>query len=913
MVTNGTRLGPYEVVSPIGAGGMGEVYKARDTRLERSVAIKILPAEFAHNAQLRARFEREAKSISALNHPHICTLYDVGEAEVDVASPSSAALRLSSAESPASSRKIFYLVMEYIEGESLADRIAKGPLPLEQVIRYGVQIADALDRAHRAGIVHRDVKPGNVMLTKGGAKLLDFGLAKESESPAVQALTSFRTEKRSLTEEGTILGTFQYMAPEQLEGIEADARTDIFAFGAVLYEMVTGRRAFDGKSKASLIASILTAEPQSITKVLPASPAALDRLIRVCLNKDPDLRWQSARDLATELSWIEEAGGAGAPRRRGAKIAWIVAALAVLAALTSGVFLWRSRGLRLQEAPVRTFITPPPNYAFVFDGPGAPPAISPDGKTIVFGAAEAGKGRILWVRRLDSLVAQPLAGTEGAMFPFWSPDGRSIGFFADNALKKTEAAGGATVVVCTVADGRGGSWSADGSTIIFAGRYTPIYRVSSAGGTPVVITKLEPPMTSHRWPAFLPDGRHFLYLAALNGAVDPSNTICLGRIDGHLQKRLIAAANNPLYFERNIVFARDGILTAQPFDPKKLELAGDPVSLKEQQIATVQNFSRAALTLSDAGTLVYQTGVPVRDSQLTWYDRSGKPLGNVADAAPYHLVSLSPDESRVVVSYAAPSQTTQNLWLIDLVRGVKTRLTFGSTRDSWPLWSPDGKRIAYSTVSTAGASALMIRDLTNGSEEAVVRGGISSVPQPTSWSPGGENISYFAGGILTRADISWLSLADRKTHLYLGTPAIEAVGRFSPDGRWLAYQSNESGVMEVYLAPFPPTGAKWQVSNGGGVIPRWRSDGRELYYSKGGSPNTMLAVPITLGATPQIGQSQPLFQFRPGFDAPIGYDVSRDGQRFLINSRIGDDPPSAPMILVQHFDNELRAALEHRD
>ena len=524
-VAAGSRLGPYEIIAPLGVGGMGEVFKARDTRLDRSVAIKVLPAELAENAQFKIRFEREAKTISQLNHPHICTLYDVGDG---------------------------YLVMELLDGETLADKVARGPMPLDQTIRYGIEIAEALEKAHKAGVVHRDLKPGNIMITKSGAKLLDFGLAK----PEILASHDAATALRPLTAEGTIVGTLNYMAPEQLEGGTVDARTDIFALGAVLFEMATGKRAFEGKSKASLIASILAAEPKPVSALQPMTPASLDRIVRLCLEKEPDERWQSAHDIAIELRAVKEAVADRRPVRT-AIVPWIVAGLFAVAAITSAILLWnRTRAERL-ATPVRTYVMPPDNATFDFLNAGAPPAISPDGKRIVFGAVEAGRRRVLYMRSLDSLAAQPLAGTEDATFPFWSPDGRYVGFFADNALKKIEVSGGGAVTLCTALDGRGASWSPDGTTIVFAGRYSPIYRVPAAGGNAVEVTKIDSNETSHRYPEFLPDSRHFLYLRAINGSEDPANRIWLGNVDGTPGKALFNSADEPHYLNGSIVFTRD--------------------------------------------------------------------------------------------------------------------------------------------------------------------------------------------------------------------------------------------------------------------------------------------------------------------------------------------------------------------
>jgi len=853
---------------------MGEVWRARDTRLERSVAIKVLPPDFANDAQLRLRFEREAKAISQLAHPNICTVYDVGhENGVD------------------------FLVMEYLEGETLADRLSKGPLPLEQIVRYGVQIAEALEKAHKAGVVHRDVKPGNIMLTKSGVKLLDFGLAKPAESAAV-ALTSMATEKKPLTEEGAIVGTFQYMAPEQLEGGDVDARTDIFALGAVLYEMATGRRAFAGKTRASLIASILTAEPPPIAAIQPTTPPSLDRVVRTCLAKERDERWQSAHDVAVELRWVLEAQPDVAKATQ-SRVAWIAAALMLLAAIGATMAWWRARSAPSEETEIRSYILPPEKTAF----DRAPPELSPDGKRVVFGASEPGKMKwTLWVRSLDSLFAQQLAGTDNATYPFWSPDGRFVAFFAGSTLKKIAVSGGAPVQICNVSatEARGGSWSPDGQTIIFAGQYTPIRRVPATGGTPVDVTKLQSPYGTHRWPLFLPDGRHFLFLGSPDGNESPENTICAGSVDGKTYKRLVSRAYEPHYADGMLLFVRDGVLSAQPFDAKTLELSADAAPLHEPQIDSNPLVSKSVVSVARNGTLIYQTAHPQRESQLTWFDRSGKMLGTVGGSAPYRVFSLSPDRKSVAVSFTERSHS--NIWSFDLVRGVNHRLTFGNDYDFGPIWSPDGRKLIYVSINGPGETRLIVKDLGSGNEQELMSASLGNL-RATSWSPDGTTILYNRPGGTTLTDIWWISLAERKPHLYLGTPAIESNARFSPDGKWVAYVSDDSGDPEVYVAPFPPTGAKWQVSTG--LQPHWRGDGNELFFVATGAPAAMMAVPIHLGATPEIGQAVKLF----GVHLPGQYDVTSDGQRFLVDVHVGEEPPPQPIILLQHFDQELRAAV----
>ncbi|HEX2121268.1 MAG TPA: protein kinase, partial [Thermoanaerobaculia bacterium] len=616
MLGPGKRLGPYEIVSRIGAGGMGEVFKARDTRLDRSVAVKVLPSEFARSADVKLRFEREAKTISQFAHPHICTLYDIGSED-----------------------GVDYLVMEYLEGETLADRLEKGPLAIDQVLRYGIEIAGALERAHKAGIVHRDLKPGNIMLTRGGAKLLDFGLAKEA-GIAGPISPSVSTEKKSLTEEGTIVGTFQYMAPEQLEGGDVDARTDIFALGALLYEMATARRAFPAQSKAGLIAAILTTQPPSIRESQPSSPPALDRIIRTCLRKEPDERFQSVHDVRLALQWLGEAAperiGEAAPAaatrstRRAALTAVAGVLFAILTTVAVALFV-QERFRRPERRVVRTSIVPPGSLLLANN---APPEFSPDGTQIVFGTSSgAAAAEQLWIRALDSTAARPLAGAENGTYPFWSPDGRQIAFFADGKLKKIDVAGGPPTVICDAPSARGGSWS--GNTILFAGRYTPIMRVAASGGTPVAVTRLiKGAEVSHRWPRFLPDGQHFLFVASATGSENVRNRIAVGNVSGTMHRPIAPATSQPLDYDGFLLTVRQGALIAQRFDAEALELRGNPIVLTERAISMSAVLTRSHFTVSASGMLLYQTGKLEDETQLVWYDRAGNELGVVGAPQP---------------------------------------------------------------------------------------------------------------------------------------------------------------------------------------------------------------------------------------------------------------------------------------
>jgi Tol biopolymer transport system component/tRNA A-37 threonylcarbamoyl transferase component Bud32 len=883
-IAAGTKLGPYEVVAPIGAGGMGEVFKARDTRLDRSVAIKVLPSAFAANAQLRIRFEREAKTISQFSHPNICTLYDIGE-----------------------HGGVAFLVMEYLQGETLAARLARGPLPIEQVIRYGVQICDALERAHRNGIVHRDLKPGNIMLTASGAKLLDFGLAREFDADSTPDMaTEVRRASKSITEEGTIVGTFQYMAPEQLEGNTADARTDIFALGAVLYEMATARRAFQGRTRASLIASILATQPEPVTAVQPAFPTSLDRVIRTCLAKDPEERFQSAHDVKLALQWLTDATvAAQSAKPRHSRAAWITASVMALAFIAAAAQLARDWMAHRNAKPVRTTITAPKGAEFLFLSAGGPPELAPDGTKIVFAAGPI-EQRTLWVRPLDGATPQELRGTTGASFPFWSPDGKAIAFFQNGELKKMHLPAGTIATICKAIDGRGGSWSPDGKTIVFAQRFSPIYRVAAAGGTPVAITKLEGTGdVTHRWPRFLPDGRHFLFLASPVGIEDPRNQICAGSVDGTLRKPLVAASSHPLFYDGRLLFTREGNLVAQRLDLDSLALTGDPAIVPEAQIRTDATFARSVVSVANNGTLVYQTGAYIEESDLAWYDRTGKRVGTLGDRQPYGHVALDP---RGTVAVVAMRGLQPNLWMIDLERGVKTRLTFGQ-RDQAPVWSPDGRQLAYGSIKQTPQTELelTVMDFATRSERQL-RAATPGDRSPSSWSPDGRMLFYTTASRArtTGNDIYYITIADGKSHAYLATAHDEAMPRMSPDGRYIAYQSRESGRWQIYLAPFPATGEKWQVSPDGGVVPRWGPDGKELFYVV---EETMTAIPVNLTGTPVFGTPEPLFRFRSGMPTPVGWDVTPDGQRFLINGFATDEPrQQQPLTLVQNFGTVLRAA-----
>jgi len=886
-LASGTRLGPYEITSPLGAGGMGEVYRARDTRLDRTVAIKILPAHAA-SEERRQRFEREARAISSLSHPHICVLHDVGRHD-----------------------GIDYLVMEYLEGETLADRLKRtGALPLEQVLRFGVEIADALDKAHRHGVVHRDLKPGNVMLTKSGAKLLDFGLAKlrapEVPVSAASELSALPTGDKPLTAEGSLVGTFQYMAPEQLEGKEPDARTDIFAFGALLHEMATSERAFKGKSQASLIAAILAAEPAPISRLQPLTPRALDRVVATCLAKDPDDRWQSAHDIGKELKWIREAGSEAAlpstpVRGRWERMAWVAA---VLATGLMGVFAARGRDAK-HEAPrlIRSTILPPPKTALSLSDSITIPVLSPDGRHIAFVARGDDGKDLLWVRPLDGLETRPLAGTEGVIYPFWSADSRSLGFFAAAKLKKIDASGGPPEVLCDAPAGRGGTWSRDG-IIVFSGQPGQgLSQIPAVGGTATAVTHLDASRqeASHRWPSFLPDGRHFLYTGLV--AVTPKHTdgIYLAALGSDQTERLVDAHTNAAYAEPGyILFARDGALIAQRFDVGSGRLSGETMSLADQ-VQTFPAMAAAAFSVSETGLLAYEAGTPDERARILWSDRTGTQSETGIPAGSINSPRLSHDGRRILFR-VEDRQGRGDIWMYDLARRVSSRFTVDPANDFAPVWSPDDMRVVFSSNRTSGGDLFVKASSGVGDDERLFAS--RDRKTVTQW-PRNDWLIFgvFAAG-MTSVDMWSLSLPDGKATPLLQTDFNEGGGQLSPDGRWLAYHSNESGRMEVYVQPFPGPGAKWRVSRDGGQFPRWRGDGKELFFVAG--DRALMAAEVVAGPTFAAGDPRPLFPIHPRartLDCP--YDVTADGRRFLVSVTSGEDA-SVPITLVQNWPELLK-------
>jgi Tol biopolymer transport system component len=883
-LTPGSRLGPYEILSPLGAGGMGEVYRARDSRLDRSVAIKVLPPHLSSSPEVRQRFEREAKTISQLSHPHICALYDVGrEGETE------------------------YLVMELLEGETLSDRLIKGGLPLEQTFRYGVEIADALDKAHRQGIVHRDLKPGNVMITRSGVKLLDFGLAKAAALPERKSgLTSLPTVAgANLTQEGTILGTFQYMAPEQLEGREADARSDIFALGAVLYEMATGKKAFAGDSQASIITAIMRENPAPISTVEPLAPPALDRLVSVCLAKDPEERWQSAADVRRELRWIAEGSHAGvsassaaiARRRPGNLFPWI----ALLLVSAAGLWSVLAGPRRAPDSgPVfRSSILLPEKVRYLSS------AISPDGTRLVVAGQDAAGSERLWLRRLDAFQSEPISGTEHAALPFWSPDGRYIAFFADGKLKRIEPSGGSALPLCDSA-GVGGAWG-PGGDVIFAEPTGPIYRLSPAGGKPVAITKLDETRheTSHRYPAFLPDGKHFLY-TALNLAgspLDEGNRLYVGSIDGAPAKPLMPISTNTVFSQGYLLYMVGGVssgsLLAQAFDPKSFQIRGEPLTVAEAISANIGYFNLASFTVSSNGVLAYDSALLA--TRLQWLDRDGRLLSTFGEVGRSRFLRISPDGSRIAFAMYDTGTNKDQVWIGDAARGTQTRLTSGDGENGTPVWSPDGSRVAFRSDRKHQSDLYVKAASGAGDEEALSDEPGQKVPE--DWSRDGQYILFFERSASGNRNphLSIFPVAkDRKPFvLYPSLVDREFVAAFSPDGRWVAFANDESGRTEVYAVSFPDGKRKIQISNGGGDSPRWRADGKELFYA--GPGRRMMAVDIQPGEDLKLGTPRALFSLPGGTQ---GWDVAPDGKRFLINVPVVETN-AVPLNLVVNWTAQL--------
>jgi eukaryotic-like serine/threonine-protein kinase len=888
----GTKLGPYEILSPLGSGGMGEVYRARDTRLDRPVAIKILPAHLSSDPVRKQRFEREAKTISNLNHPNICTLYDVGSLD-----------------------GLDYLVMECVEGESLAQRLEKGPLPADQVLKIGAEIADALDKAHRNGIVHRDLKPANIMLTKSGAKLLDFGLAKPTAPQATLAtLTSAAPQQSPVTQEGNIVGTFQYMSPEQIEAKELDGRSDIFSLGAVLYEMLTGKRAFEGKSQLSVASAILEKDPEPITMLVPLTPPALDHAVRRCLAKDPEDRWQTARDLSLELKWLatpastDSARPIAAPSKPKDKfrkyLPYLIEALTIIA--IAYFFTARPSRTNNSDLPIlRASILPPEKtqFASIETDEGGVPAVSPDGRFFVSPVHDAdGKVR-LWLRALQSGEGKILPGTEGSGHAFWSPDNRSIGFFSTGKLKRIDIDGASVYNIADASLGRGGSWNSDGTIIFSPSQSMPILKVPATGGTPVDVTKLDPAngVSSHRWPQFLPDGRHFLFI--LRSEKSEQTGLYLASLSDPEPHMILRTSFNALYVSPGyILYVRDETLFAQKFDLGSFKLSGDPISLPDR-VGLFSPALNALFSASNTGVLTYypaQSGNGGTD--MVWYDRAGKRSDTLAQLFLAGF-SISPDGSTVALSAYAPNEWIPKLWKYDLQRGTKTPLSqsYGSS----PVWTPDGQSIYFARYISNIAQIHKV-NASGGDEQTVLTtDGFSQ--SPTSICSDGKTLLYGQSPVGDPQQGTYWALAlngGSKPFLVIPADQRPSRGTLSPDCNWVAYESRVTADREISIIHFPDGAPKYQVSTSGGFNPQWRRDGKELFFY---SPQDSSVSSVTVqekGRELVLSKPIPLFHVHP-FAPRLGvFEATPDGQKFLVS---GDTTSlgTVPLSIVQNWDATL--------
>jgi serine/threonine protein kinase/Tol biopolymer transport system component len=950
VLTSGTRLGPYEILSPLGAGGMGEVYRAKDTRLDRLVAVKVVLGHVAANAEFRERFDREAKAISALDHPHICTLYDVGhEGELD------------------------FLVMQFLEGETLADRLARGsrptsdptrattdpasglapdvaaarlkprptetaittistmsrgPLPLDVALRYAAEIASALDAAHRRSIVHRDLKPGNVMLTKSGTKLLDFGLAKLAEQSPVGGFGDMATRTSPLTGQGALLGTLHYMSPEQLEGREVDSRSDIFAFGALLFEMLSGHRAFDpvspsgqGASPASVIAAIIGSEPPALGELadvkarLPlVAHAALERLLKKCLAKNPDDRWQSAADLSDELRWINEerlraavptdapvgAIAPAAPASRGRERAWMgVAGVAAVSAIALAAWSW-PHPVPPPE-PISFFVEAPDGSEFA-GGPGLM-AISPDGQQVVFATGNAAN-RKLWIRPLGSLAASPLTGTEQGFHPVWSPDSQSILYTIGGSgagLKRVDLAGGHTTTIAEAATDRA-AWSSSG-VILYTGVRPDgrLFSVPERGGPSTPVTELdkERQEVNHLWPMFLPDGRRFVYLARSN---DRSPALYLASLDVPGRAHLVDVQSMAEYVPGFLLYQRDGTLFAHPFDVDAGRLTGDPMPVLEDVIFNVGS-GRAAFSASSTGTIVYRSAArPERVSALTWFDRTGKPVGQLGEHADYFRGALSPDGRRFVVAKwdgKVPNRT--DLFMLDVDRGVPTRFTSGAADERQPVWTPDNESVVF-TSNRKGVFDLYVKPAGGASGERLLYES-ANTKQPTSISADGKTL-LFTLGSAPNARLWKLNMTGdpKPEQVFPGSTDDEGGAQFSPDGQWIAYTIAEGAQnTNVFVQRHPSNGIKTRVSTPTGSHPRWTSDGTHIVYQT--ADNIFMSAAVAPdGDRMRADLPKALFTMRQTQEGRTSaFAIDKNAERFLlvVNPRLlAEDRPEPPPLTV---------------
>jgi Tol biopolymer transport system component len=867
----GTRLGVYELVGQIGAGGMGEVYRARDPRLGRDVAIKVLPAAFAADPGRLQRFEQEARAAAALNHPNILAVHDIGQHD---GAP--------------------FIVSELLEGETLRERLHGGALPVRKAIEYGVQIAQGLAAAHEKGIVHRDLKPENLFVTEDGrVKILDFGLAKLTQAePALGGLSVLPTAAPG-TLPGMVLGTIGYMAPEQVRGHTADHRSDIFALGTILYEMLAGHRAFRGDTGIDTMTAILKEDPPDLSAAERHIPAGLERIVDRCLEKNPSARFQSTRDLAFALEALSSHSEHGPRtdavvaipgRRSRERVAWMLAGT-LLAACAASIALGTMGYLRPVAPPasVKLSILPPDGVLV------NALALSPDGRYLAF-TARSGGNVMLWIRALESTTASPLAGTEGANGPFWSPDSRSVAFFANGKLNRISPSGGPVQALADTTGAFGGTWNEAGVILFAPAQFASIYRVSASGGTPAQLTTLDAAKneSSHRWPVFLPDGRHFLYSVVRNvDAVD----IRVGDIESGETTQLAQSDSEAAYVRTPagdyLLFTRQATLLAQAFDVDALQVTGEPTPVTEEAlIRGARPGDGSSFSVSASGVIAYRPGGAVVERELVWTDRAGKSLGSVGARGLYEHLDLAPDAKRIALSSIELQSQQLDIWWMDATAGSTTRFTFDPGQYDVPRWSPDGSRLTFPRVGTRKG---IYEKLSNGAggENQIFASPHDGLVIPNDWSPDGRFLVFADTPPQQRGNLWMLpQFGDRRpAQVFQNEDVAQRNGRFSPDGRWLAYESLQPRGVQVYVQPFPASGAKWQISRAGGMKPRWRRDGKELYFIEPGS-RALMAAPIMGGEVFQPGVPTPLFtlQYASRLIAQYPYDVSDDGQRFLIIS-----------------------------
>ncbi len=905
----GKTISHYEILEKLGEGGMGIVYKAHDTKLDRTVALKFLPQNVSPSDEDKTRFIQEAKAAATLNHQNICTIHDIQEHE-----------------------NRLFIVMEYIDGQTLRDRTElqkDAPISLKQAIDIGIQISEGLAAAHESGIIHRDIKPENIMLKKDGrVVVMDFGLAKLRVSGVSR-----------LTKEGSTVGTMGYMAPEQVQGLDVDHRADIFSLGVILYELFAGEAPFKGAHETAMAYEIVNVDPSPLTTLKPDIDPELDRIVLECIDKDKDERYQSAREVAKDLKRFKRESG----RQRVSKVTSrydvpvssaagqqntrtddltaeapvskskginrpIVMGIGVVVLLFAAIFLLtllRQQPVEIQK--IRAHILPEPGSQLHFTGFDAGPmAVSPDGKMIVYTATNSEGRNVLWVRSLEEPHARQLRGTENAAYPFWSPDSRNIGFFSDEKIKYVAAAGGPTVIITdAVGGGRGGTWGIDGTILFTPAFNTPIHMVHAAGGESKPITTIDTVRgeTTHRWPWFLPDGKHFLSFVRVSGERTPDGDgVFVGSTDSNVKKMILRNSSHAIYASGHILFVRENMLMAQPFDSKRLEFSGDPFPITEH-VRVDAPFNLSVFSASQSGMLAYSPGEGVSGTDLVLYDRTGNIIGTVGERAMFSDPNISPDGSKVAVGIYDNQTRVYDIWIYDIQRGIRTRFTFDPVHEQSPLWTNDGRSIVYSK-SKEGVEALVMKSSTGaGVEEILTQSNRLMIPN--SWSPDGKYLAYFTVGDPRTGFDSWILPIEngKDPYPFLQTQFNEGGPVFSPDGKWIAYASNESGRSEVYVRPFPEPGGKWQISTDGGSRPRWMNDGREIIYIT--DNGTIMSAEISIRESAiDVGTVRPLFETRASMIRST-YDVTPDGQLFVIDSLPeGDD---AEMItLIVNWDADVR-------